>query len=111
MGPAFALTTHDAGQVEQPGRTEALAEIDRHLENLKSCIHWLVEQGIVVISVDMRRRKSRPQISVAPNPRLHMLLKDDCANIGRRRDGALTIFPWIATRFNCDIRWEESCEL
>lgn len=111
MNTALVLSTRSAGLAALPGREEALAEIDRHLENLKNCVHYLVEKDITVISVDMRRRKSRPQISVAPTPRLHILFGDDCANIGRRNDGALTIYPWIATRFGCDIRWEETCEL
>lgn len=111
MGAPLMIVERSDGAEALPGRAEALAEIDRHLENLKNCVHYLVEQNITVISVDMRRRKSRPQISVAPTPRLHILFGDDCANIGRRNDGALTIYPWIATRFGCDIRWEETCEL
>lgn len=111
MGAPLMIIDRSDGAEPLPGRAEALAEIDSHLENLKNCVHYLVEQNITVISVDMRRRKSRPQISVAPTPRLHILFGDDCANIGRRNDGALTIYPWIATRFGCDIRWEETCEL
>lgn len=111
MGEALMITDRWARAAVLPGRAEALAEIDRHIENLKNCVHYLVEQDITVIAVDMRRRKTRPQISVAPTPRLHILFGDDCANIGRRNDGALTIYPWIATRFGCDIRWEETCEL
>ncbi len=63
--------------------------------------------ALVVISVDMRRGKAKPQVQVAPSPRLHVLFKDDCANIGRRQDGALTFFAWIGIRFGCEVRWEE----
>lgn len=107
MSAVLALKTHDAGRVEISGRIATLAEIDRHLNNLKLCLHLLIELGFTVISVDMRRNKAKPQIEVAPAPRLHVLFKDDCANVGRRQDGALTHFLWIACRFDCDIRWEE----
>ena len=88
-------------------RRAALAVIDEHLDNLKRCIHWLIEHAITVLAVDMRHGRARPQITVAASPRLYVLCKDDCANIGRRQDGALTIYAWAARRFGCDLRWEE----
>ena len=116
MNAVLPLKTRDAGRtprglpvgrIELTGRAAALAEIDEHLNNLTICLHWLIEQGFVVISVDMRRGKAKPQVQVAPSPRLHVLFKDDCANIGRRQDGALTFFAWIGIRFGCEVRWEE----
>lgn len=88
-------------------RAVALAEIDGHLDDLRLCIHWLVAQGVAVLSVDMRRGKALPSIEVAPSPWLQVLFKDDCANVGRRQDGALTVFAWVAKRYGCDIRWHE----
>lgn len=92
---------------QEADRTDALAEIDAHLDNLKRCIHWLIASGISVISVDMRRGKTFPQVTVAASPWLHILFREDCANIGRRQEGSLTIYPWVAQRHGCAIRWEE----
>ena len=94
-------------RVAPDSRAAALAETDQHLENLRRCLHWLVGEGFAVIAVSMRRRRCRPEITVAPSPRLHSLCKDDCANIGRRHDGALTTYLWIAQRHGCDILWDE----
>lgn len=92
---------------KQALRDQALAEIDTHLDNLKRCIHWLVAAGVAVIAVDMRRGTTQPRITVAGSPLLHSLYGDDCANIGRRQEGALTIFVWIGVRHSCITRWEE----
>ncbi len=92
---------------QQTARDQALAEIDSHLDNLKRCIHWLVSAGVAVIAVDMRRGTARPRITVAPSPLLHCLLREDCANVGRRQEGALTTYTWIGDRHGCLIRWEE----
>lgn len=88
-------------------RHAALAVIDEHLDNLKRCIHWLIEHAVVVLAVDMRHGRARPRITVAASPRLYVMCQDDCANIGRRQDGALTVYTWAARRFGCDLRWEE----
>lgn len=88
-------------------RSTALAEIDGHLDDLRLCIHWLVAQGVAVLSVDMRRGRAQPTIEVAPSPWLHVLFQGDCANIVRRQDGALTVFTWVAIRYGCEIRWNE----
>ncbi len=85
----------------------ALAEIDTHLANLKTCLRWLIEQRFTVIDVELRHGRAKPQINVAPSPRLHIAFRDDCANVGRRQEGALTFHAWAARRFGCDIRWEE----
>lgn len=91
----------------ESARRALLDEIDEHLANLKRCIHWLVHSGVPVISVDMRRGRAMPMVTVAPSPLLHSLFKDDSATIGRRQEGALTIFSWAANRHGCAIRWEE----
>lgn len=88
-------------------RADALAEIDNHLDNLRRCIHWLVAEGVAILSVDMRRGHAQPLIKVAPSPFLHQLFKNDCANISRRDVGELTIYEWAAQRHGCSIRWEE----
>ena len=88
-------------------RAAALAEFDQHLDNLRRCVHWLVGEGVAILDADMRRSRARPRLNVAPSPRLHILCKEDCANIGRRNDGALTVHLWIAQRHGCDILWEE----
>lgn len=92
---------------QETARAAALADIDEHLDNLKRCIHWLIACGIAVISVDMRRGKDLPEITVAASPWLHILFRDDCANVGRRQQGSLTIYPWVARRLGCVIRWDE----
>ena len=109
MRTAFALTPfpHDNSAPALPGREAAMAEIELHLNNLKRCLAWLVEAGFVVISVDMSRCRALPQIEVAPSPRLHVAFGEDCANVGRRQDGALVFYPWAARRHGCDIHWTE----
>ena len=101
--PAAALVSQAASRTLE----SALAEVEMHLSNLKTCLRWLIEQRFVVIDVELRHGRAKPQINVAPSPRLHIAFRDDCANIGRRQDGALTFHAWAARRFGCDIRWEE----
>lgn len=107
MANVQAITPRAGQRVELPGRAAMLLEIDGHIDNLKRCVHWLVEQGFAVLSVDMQRGRAKPRIRVAPAPRLHTLLNEDCANVGRRQDGAHTFYLWTAIRYGCDILWEE----
>lgn len=87
----------------------ALSEIDAHIENVKLCVRWLIGNAIPVLSVDMRRGRARPRITVAPSPRLYIILRGDCANYGRRCLGEnINKFLWIAQRYGCDILWEEA---
>ncbi len=95
----------DDGQ--QADRAATLAEIDRHLDNLKRCIHWLVAQGIAVVAVDMARARRQPQITVAPSPWLHSVFGNDCATVKRKQEGAYEVFTWQANRHGCVIRWSE----
>ena len=88
-------------------RAAALAEIDGHLDNLKRCVHWLVAQGITILEADMRRGQKTPRLLVAASPWLHVLFRDDCANVARRQEGYLTTYKWIARRHGCDIVWHE----
>ena len=105
---ALAPSSNSLRQPAPDSRAAALAELDQHLDNLRRCLHWLCGDGFAVIRVEMRRQRSLPQITVAPSPRLHIVLRDECANIGRRQDGALTVYLWIAQRHGCDILWEET---
>ncbi|MGE5621488.1 MAG: hypothetical protein ACM3VY_00530 [Candidatus Bathyarchaeota archaeon] len=106
---AFAQTAprlcRDDGHDAQ--RQAALEAFDAHLDNLKRCIHWLVAKGVAVLDVDMKRGRARPVVTVAAAPLLHILVRDDCANVGRRQEGALTHFAWQAVRFDITIVWEE----
>lgn len=88
-------------------RAQALAEIDTHLDNLKRCIHWLVAEGVVIISVDMRRGRLKPTIEVAPSPWLHQIFKDVRSHVGAVTEGELTTDHWSAVRHGCSIRWGE----
>lgn len=88
-------------------REAALADFDRHLDNLKRCVHWLIVQGVTVLDADLKRGRARPHLTVAASPYLYMLFKNDCANVGRRQDGALTRYTWQAVRFEITVQWEE----
>ena len=88
-----------------------LARVDRHGAALMHHLllpRWCGQRpGADAVCQMLRHGRARPQITVAASPRLYVLCKDDCANIGRRQDGALTIYAWAARRFGCDLRWEE----
>lgn len=93
-------------------RAAALAEIDQHLKNLKMCVHWLVEAGINVQDVEMKKGVDLPQILVAASPWLFVLFKDDYTFAGqqpvdRNRPGAGKICRWMAIRYGCVVKWEE----
>lgn len=88
-------------------RQAILDAFDRHMDNLKRCVHWLIAQGIGVLDVDLKRGRARPIVKVAAAPLLHILFKDDCANVGRQQKGALTYFAWQAVRFDITIAREE----
>lgn len=108
MNAVLQLKARAAGRVELTGRAAALAEIDEHINNLKNCLHWLIEQGFVVNEADMRRGKARPLVRIAPSPRLHVLFKDDCAWREREQLGtALVKYTWFAIRYGVHIEWEE----
>ena len=89
------------------GLEASIEQIDEHLDNLKRCIHWLFAERIAVLQVDMRRERARPQITVAAHPRLYITCKDDCANVGRKQDGACVRHLWTAQRHGCQLWWEE----
>jgi hypothetical protein len=90
-------------------RAVALAEFDRRIENLRCCVHWLVEHEIRVI--DSRLCRVGGIVKVAASPSLRVLLGSDCSWRQRRQDGALTIYTWFAMRFGTRIEWEDvSCD-
>jgi hypothetical protein len=94
-------------EAQSASRAVTLAETIEHVDNLKRCLQWLINQGICVNSVLMDREKSLPHINVSASPWLHILFRNDCADIGQRQEGNLKIVPWIAVRHGCLIRWEE----
>lgn len=94
-------------QGQQASREAVLAEFDRHLDNLKRCVHWLIAQGVAVIDVDLKRGRARPIVEVAASPYLQTLFKGDCANVGRRQEGVITRYRWQAVRFAIAIVWDE----
>lgn len=95
----------DDGQ--QADRAATLTEIDRHLDNLKRCIHWLIAQGIAIVAADLRRGRHQPYLTVAPSPWLHAVFGKDAATVQRRQEGAIEIVTWQANRHGCVIRWQE----
>lgn len=90
-------------------RAAMLAEFDGAVDDLKRCVHWLTAQGIAILAIGMRRGPAMPQVTIAASSHLHQLFGADCANIGRRPDGALTCYTWSAVRHGCLIVWEEVC--
>ncbi len=95
MNAVLPLKTRDAGRTPRglpAGRVELTGRA----------------AALVVISVDMRRGKAKPQVQVAPSPRLHVLFKDDCAWREREQLGtALVKYTWFAIRYGVHIEWEE----
>lgn len=88
-------------------RAAALAEIDSHIANLRACVHWLIAAGVAIVDADLKRGRNKPRITCAASPYLYMLFGDDCANVERKRTGGVEVFTWAATRYGCEIRWEE----
>jgi hypothetical protein len=89
-----------------------LIEIDWQLKNLKMCVHWLVEEGVSVQAVDMKRGADHPEITVAASPWLFVLFKDSYTFAGQypvdaQRPAAGMVHHWLAIRHDCLIRWEE----
>ncbi|HJW23777.1 MAG TPA: hypothetical protein VJ576_02675 [Rhodocyclaceae bacterium] len=89
-------------------RAAMLAQFDKHLENLKGCVHWLTAHGVAIIDVDMRRGRAAPEIRVAASPYLYSLFMMDCACFERCPDGHLTREKWKTVRFDTVIWWEEA---
>lgn len=100
---------HTEWRAGEAARSAALADIDAHIDNLKACVHWLIANGIAIISADLRRGRFKPRITVVASPYLHVLLKDDAASAGQHWDICLgrTVFDWVAIRYWCEIRWQE----
>lgn len=92
---------------QDAGRNAALDELDRHIDNLKACVHWLIAAGVTVLDADLRCGRARPVVTVAPSPYLHTLFLDDCANTGRLQQGSLVCHIWQAVRFDVTVKWEE----
>jgi hypothetical protein len=88
-------------------RAQTMAETDEHLNNMKRCLRWLIDNGVFVIEARMARELTLPNITVAASPWLHILFRNDCADVGQRQEGNLKFVPWIAVRHGCLIRWEE----
>lgn len=86
-------------------RAVALVEFDRRMDNLRSCVHWLVENDVKVLTSAMSRCGG--VVTVANSVRLHKLLGRDYTWRKRRQDGALTIFTLFAIRFDTRVEWEE----
>lgn len=97
----------DDGQ--ESARATMLAEFDGAVDDVKRCVHWLTAMGVAILSVSMRRGPALPLITVAASPYLEHIFGNDYANIGRKRNGELTVYTWSATRHGCLIVWEEAC--
>jgi hypothetical protein len=88
-------------------RASVPADIDTRLDNLKRCVHWLVEEGIFIADVDLDRKHEHPVIRVAASPWLYVLLKDDLTWAGQEPTGLLMTHHWLAIRHGCSIKWDE----
>ncbi len=106
MNPAPAL--HHDWRAAESRRAAALADIDKHLDNVKACIRWLVAQGVYIQDVKVATH-NRPLITISASPLLPTLFKDDCAS-GQHGDSLLgrTMYDFIAIRFECAICWSEA---
>ena len=110
IGPRAPVSHHHADwRASESARAAALADIDAHIGNLKACVHWLIANGIAIISADLRRGRFKPRITVVASPYLHILFKDGAAGAGQHWDAYLgrTVYDWVAIRYGCEIRWED----
>lgn len=104
-----AQAIHHDWRAGESRRAAAFAQIDTHIDNVKACVRWLIDQGIYVEDVKVYSHGySRPQITVAASPLLHAIFKDDCA-AGQHWDVLLgrTAHDYKAVRYECTIVWEE----
>lgn len=99
---------HADWRTRESARAAVCEDFDRHLDNLKACVHFLIANGITTISTEVRRSRFRPRITVVASPLLHALFKDDCATVQRRACGEETLYTWAAVRYECEIRWESA---
>lgn len=92
-------------QTSIDARKAALIDFDQRMENLRRCVYWLVENGVLVISSTMCRGGGI--VKVSDSPRLHMVIGQDYAWRKRRQEGALTIFTMFAIRFDTRVEWDQ----
>lgn len=98
----------DVGRVLADGPeavSAALSEFDTRLENLRLCVHWLVDHGVHVIASAINRAGGI--VTVAGSVQLHRLIGKDYAWRKRQHTGLLTIYTNFAVRFETRIEWEE----
>ena len=99
-------SNHADWRTRESARAAVCEDFDRHLDNLRACVHWLIAQGVSIIDADLRRGRFKPRITVVASPLLHVLFKDDAATVQRRACGDETLYTWAAVRYECEIRWE-----
>jgi len=109
MNTVVDINSRSSYRCDITDRVAKLRVLEERIANLKCCLHMLIGLGIVVISVDMRRGKDKPQITVEPDALLHVIFDGDCANVRRQPAGDLTLCTWVACRYDCDIHWEDTC--
>ena len=100
---------HRDWRAREATRAAALADIERDIEQLRRCTTWLINEGVYVVSAEVRRTTGqKPLVTVAPSPLLHILFKDDCA-AGQHWDRlhGRTAHDYRAVRHGCEIRWTE----
>lgn len=100
---------HSEWRVSEAARAAALLDIDAHIGNLQAAVHWLIANGIAIISADLRRGRFKPRITVAASPLLYLLFKDDAASSGQHWDqmAGRIVYDWVGVRYGCEIRWED----
>ncbi len=86
-------------------RAVALADFNTRLENLRACVHWLVEHDVTVLASTLCRAGAI--VTVSGSTRLHQLLGHDSSWRKRRQDGALTVYTCFSVRFGTRVEWEE----
>lgn len=83
----------------------AMHELDRRIDNARECSAWLIEKGVKVISVVVKRGSA--VVRVEASPLVTRLFANNCAWLKRRQVGAATIFTWFSVRNGARIEWEE----
>jgi hypothetical protein len=82
-----------------------------HMENLKSCLIFLLSNGIRVIGYNGHIVDGKAHITVTADasPHLWRLYGGHCETNRRRQDGAFTVETWVGRHSSAiDVEWEET---
>jgi hypothetical protein len=89
----------------------AIKSATDHVENLKSCLTFLLSNGIRVIGYSGHLVDGSAHITVTAgaSPHLWRLYGGHCETNRRRQDGAFTVETWVGRHSGAiDVEWEVS---